>query len=131
VIQFRCWYCNRYFRQPSDAVHSRVACPCGHRIRVPKRDWRSSKPWSFTNWLAGAVVYGGGMGLLAFLFTFFFFGQNPVALVHPVGWAVLGFSTLVGVLIGVVGGERGSEAVVRFFQEHGLSLLRSGNPGGG
>lgn len=132
MIQFRCWYCNRYWRKPPAHVHSKFACCCGNLVRIPKRDWRSSKPWSFTNWLIGAVVYGAGMGLLSFFFAFLVFGRNPAVLTTFAGWALLGVFGLLGVLIGVIGGERGIERIMNLPADHLLAILRSGagNPGG-
>ena len=129
MIQFRCWYCERYWRQPAGLCHTKLVCRCGHRIRVPKRNGLSSRPWSFTNWFLGALVYGGGMGLFAFVLALVFFGRNPLVFVTVPGWLILGGTTALGALIGIVGGESGCGRVIDWFDRHGRTVFHAGNPG--
>lgn len=132
MIQFRCWYCNRYFRRPDSETYTAVPCRCGHTLRVPKRSWRSCKPWSFTNWLVCAVAYGGGCGLLGLCVGFLLaLKAGPLALAHPVGWALIAAPALVAGSIGVLFGERGVNWVGRFIRDDAPGIVLRTGPGGG
>jgi hypothetical protein len=132
MIEFRCWYCNRYFRRPESETHAAVDCRCGHSLRVPKWSWRSSKPWSFTNWLICAVAYGGGCGLLGMGFGFLLvLKAGPLAFSHPVGWAVAASPALVTGTLGMLFGERGANWVGRFLRDDAPAILSRTGSGGG
>src|SRR5258708_1521030 len=62
MIHFRCWYCNKHYSRPT--AGERIACNCGHQLRVPRRNFGNSRTKTLGDWLVEALVYGGGGALL-------------------------------------------------------------------
>lgn len=127
MIQFRCWFCNRYWRKPDAERFRHFTCKCGEGIRVPRRTGRSSQPWSLKNWLARSTVYGGFCGTMGFLFGYLYCMRFGAMMASPVGLGLLGLFVGVPAVIGFLGGER----AVGFLGEVAKSMARSGNTGGG
>jgi hypothetical protein len=127
MIQFRCWYCNRYWRKPEADTRTHFDCRCGESLRVPRREWGSSQPWSFKNWLIRATVYGGFCSAIGFLFGYCYCFRFGAAMMSPVGAIVLASFAVVPGLVGFVGGER----AVDFLARLGKEMARSSNSGTG
>jgi len=90
---------------------------------VPRREWGSSQPWSFKNWLIRATVYGGFCSAMGFLFGFLFCFRNGAALLAPAGALVFAGFIVVPGLIGFFGGEK----AVDFLARIGSEMARSGS----
>lgn len=104
MIQFRCWFCNRSYIKPDDAIGTRFVCGCGRRARVPKRSNGSSKVRSLQDWLIESVVYGGAGALIGFVLSIAIFSRIPLVR-RPSEITVA--LTAFGLLLGVLFGERG------------------------
>jgi hypothetical protein len=59
MIHFRCWFCNRVFMTAPERAGERFRCKCGHRAKVPRRSYGSSKIVAGGDRLVEALVYGG------------------------------------------------------------------------
>ena len=118
MIRFRCWYCNRRYKKPSNQIGSKFECHCGWTIRVPKYDGGNCRVKTLVDRLIEAVVCSIGCGLLAFCFSFlvFFriFSWSP--------WIIPGM-TLGGAIVGLVAGERAIDffgAIIRDYERDHL-----------
>jgi hypothetical protein len=117
MIQFRCWYCNKHLSRPETSVGERFECACNHLVRVPRADFGNSRAKSLTDWLIEAVVYGGGGALLGFgLAVVLCAGVARVF--RSSAYVLIPGLTLVGFLIGLLGGERGINWLGRMIRDH-------------
>ena len=104
MIQFRCWFCNKFYAVPDPRAGERLTCSCKRRLRVPRRSGGSSRARTPIDWLVESLVYGGGGALL---------GLGLGLLIVTEVWlprsrgAVLAACTALGLLTGLLGGERG------------------------
>lgn len=104
MIQFRCWFCNRAYLKPDAQAGARFECGCGRRAKVPGRSGGSSKVRSPLDWLVESLVYGGAGAVIGFVLSIAVFSRIPlVRRPLEVTLAV----TAVGLLVGVLFGERG------------------------
>ena len=127
MIQFRCWYCNRYWRKPAEEYHTHLVCRCGEPIRVPRREWGSSQPWSFKNWLIRGIVHGGFCAAMGFLFGYAYIFRFGAAAHTPAGAIVFASFVAVPGLGGFLGGER----AINFLAHVAGAMSRSSASGGG
>ena len=134
MIEFRCWYCNRRYSMPERRVGERIICACQYALRVPKRGGGACRIKTPVDRLVETVVYGGGGGLLGFGLALLLlsFGGGYLLLVLyrslpvPREWRVVGLAalfpavfaafTLIGFLIGLLGGERGINWIGRIIR---------------
>jgi hypothetical protein len=110
MIEFRCWYCNRRYHRPREQVGKTIKCSCDNLLRVPRRNGGNCRVKAAVDWLVEGIVYGGGGGLLGFCSSLLVLRSMPRHMGHTLfqdGVLVIPLLTLVGFLIGLLGGERG------------------------
>src|SRR5690348_6779476 len=111
MTAFRCWYCGKGYVVPERRVGQRITCTCRHPLRVPKRDGGNSRVKTPTDWLVETVVYGGGGALLGCGLALLVLSQLSRLMIFTGGlrrgWLLVGGLTLLGFLLGALGGERG------------------------
>jgi hypothetical protein len=124
MIQFRCWFCNKYYAVKEGRVGEVLTCTCKRRLRVPKKSGGNCRARTAVDWLVETVVYGGAGALLGV-------GLGVVLLAQAgrfgggtrfVGvWAaavVIGGLGVLGFLAGLFGGERGVNWIGRMIRKH-------------
>jgi hypothetical protein len=120
MIAFRCWYCGKRYAVAESRVGERITCTCRHLLRVPKRSGGNSRVKTAVDWLVETVVYGGGGALLGCGLAFLILSQLPRLMIVTgrlrYGWALVGGLTLLGLLFGTFGGERGVNWVGRMIR---------------
>lgn len=106
MILFRCWYCNKSYAVATDRIGTTLTCSCKNTLRIPKKNHGRCRIRKPLDWVVETLVYGGGGGLLGFGLALLIVARLP--------WFVRGgrkrfilFFTVVGFLIGFLGGERG------------------------
>src|SRR5262245_22337230 len=112
MIEFRCWYCNKRYKVPEERVGEQLDCSCQNRLRGPRRRGGRCRIKSLSDWLVEAVVYGGGGALVGFGLAALILGQvagrsGAGAAVGARGWPIFVGLTLLGFVLGTLGGERG------------------------
>ena len=114
-IRFRCWWCNKRHTVGGDRIGERLACTCGERMRVPRWSGMSSRDKRLSDWCIEILVYGGGGAAAGFIVGLFCIiapsknGSN-LRLWSAPGWvfaSILGVTTLIGFIAGLVAGEFG------------------------
>jgi hypothetical protein len=133
VIEFRCWYCNRRHMAPKSRIGERITCACQYPLRVPARNGGACRIKTGVDRFLEAAVYGGGGGLIGFCLGVLVLGIGGDLLrLYPFGlpiprdwqltgflvllWATLAVPTLIGALIGLLGGERGINWIGRLWR---------------
>jgi hypothetical protein len=112
-VQFRCWFCNRRYTVSDLRVGERIVCNCERTVRVPKQSGGNSRAKTLLDWIVEAIVYGGGGALLglglALLILALFRVRAAVVL--------LAVFPVIGLLIGLFGGERGINWIGRHIRD--------------
>lgn len=104
-IWFRCWYCNRGFTATADRVGAVMPCPCGHRVRVPRRSGGNSRHRSVLDWLVEGLVYGGAGAAMGFGLGWVLLTQFQLVRVPGLRGLLLPALSVAGFLAGLFGGE--------------------------
>ena len=104
MIDFRCWYCNKWYVKSDNQRGQRFSCSCKHVLKVPRWSGGRSRVKTPLDWVVEAVVYGGGGGLLGFGFGLLIASQ--LVLIRRTV-TIIAASTTAGFLVGLFGGERG------------------------
>jgi hypothetical protein len=107
MIQFRGWYCNKRFSVADNRRGQRITCSCARLLRVPPQSGGNSRVRTPVDWLVETVVYGGGGGLPGCGLAVLILSQVRRVLLVESGWTLVIGLTLVGFLVGFLGGERG------------------------
>src|SRR5688572_5280312 len=110
MIQFRCWYCNKWYAVDDARARERFRCGCGSRVKVPRRSGGSSRARTLTDWTVEIVVYGGCGAVLGFGLGVLLLSRLPV--LRRAKEIVLGL-TVLGLLAGALFGEAGINWVGR------------------
>ena len=116
MIDFRCWYCNNRYWVADDSRGERSACSCGRRLKVPRRSGGRSRAWTATDFLVETLVYGGGGARLGFGLGALIATRLPIPIGKPTKSIVAG-CTLLGLLVGAVGGEPAINRIGRMIRE--------------
>jgi hypothetical protein len=105
MIEFRCWYCDKYFKVLEHRMGEHVTCMCKSVLRVPKTSGGNCRVKTVIDWLVETVIHGGGGAVLGLILAFMIVSQFGGQ------WeALLGFIpalSLIGFLAGLLMGERG------------------------
>src|SRR5262249_26066119 len=117
MIQFRCWYCSRRYSKPEQQVGQRFRCSCERLLRVPKRSGGGCRVKTAVDWLVEALVYGGGGALLGFGLALVILSQVRGFATTRSGLILVAGLALFGVLVGLLGGERGINWVGQLIRE--------------
>jgi hypothetical protein len=110
MIKFRCWYCHRKYSKSDEQIGERFACSCERLVRVPKRDGGYCRVKTLTDRLVEAIVYGGFGALVGLGFGMLIVARWPVRVQADV-YVLVPALTLVGFLLGALGGERAASAL--------------------
>jgi hypothetical protein len=118
-VFYRCPSCGKRSTVPEARAGERVTCTCGDRLRIPKQSGDARKVKGLVDRLVEFAVYGGGGGLLGFLFAFFVLSRL-VVISARVGTSyslyLIAGCTLAGLLIGGLGGEPAINWIGRFIR---------------
>lgn len=114
MIQFRCWYCNKRYAMPEHRVGERLTCTCSYLLRVPKRSGGNCRVKTPLDWVIEALLYGGGGAFLGFGLAILALSQMRIV---PLDWEPVLACTVVGFLVGLLGGERGIEWIGRIIRD--------------
>ena len=107
MIIFRCWYCNKTFAVVEARIGAVFACSCKSLVRVPKQNRGKCKVLRPIDRAIEVLVYGGGGALLGFGLGLSIVAEVPfISTLRNTGAIVAAF-TLLGLLFGTFGGERG------------------------
>jgi hypothetical protein len=116
MIEFRCWYCHRRHALAATHVREVKPCSCGRLFRVPTRRGGRSRYRSLNDRLAETVIYGGGGALLGFLLALVCLSDWRISL-QGEGQGVVPTFTIIGLILGVVAGERGVNWIGRMIRD--------------
>lgn len=117
TIQFRCWYCNKRYAVAENRARQLIDCTCQRRLRVPRRSGGSSRYRTPLDWFLEITLYGGGGALLGFGLAVLILSQALRVVRAPyVTWAIISTFTLAGLLVGIIGRERGVEWIGRIIR---------------
>src|SRR3954470_20689765 len=117
MIQFRCWFCNKRYAVAEARVGERLTCSCSRLLRVPRRSGGNCRVKTAGDWAAETVVYGGGGALLGFGLAVFLLSRLGGFGGGRTGWTLVAGLTLLGLLVGLFGGERGVVWVGRMIRD--------------
>ena len=124
MIQFRCWFCNKYYAVKESRIGEVLTCTCKRRLRVPKTSGGNCRARTAVDWLVETVVYGGAGGLLGVGLGVALLAQagrvgdsTRFVGVYSAGFVMSGLG-LLGFLAGLFGGERGINWIGRMIRKH-------------
>jgi hypothetical protein len=116
TIQFRCWYCHRRYSVPEQRIGQEITCSCQRRLRVPRKSGGACRIKTALDWVIEIVVYGGGGALLGFGLAVLVVSQvGRRMLFLDITWFLV-LPTLIGFLVGALGGERGINWIGRLIR---------------
>src|SRR5215813_9178245 len=98
-------------------VGETFACTCKQTLRVPRESGGRCRVKTPVDWLVELLIYGGGGGLLGLglglviASRIWWWGRGGA-------WSIVVVTTLVGLLLGTFGGERGVNWVGSMIRDH-------------
>jgi hypothetical protein len=107
MIQFRCWYCNKRYSVPEARIGQRLTCTCQRLLRVPRSSGGPCRVKTLTDWVVEGLVYGLGGGFVGMALAVLILSQSYRFGVVYRAWVLVPALTLLGLLVGLLGGERG------------------------
>jgi hypothetical protein len=107
MIQFRCWYCNRAYAKPEKLIGEKLTCGCKRILKVPSKSGGRCRVKTLLDWVIKITVYGGGGALLGLGLGLLILSQFGRAAIFVEAWLLVAGLTVLGFLVGALGGERG------------------------
>ena len=115
MISFRCCSCGKHFTLADNRIGELLTCSCDQHLRVPRVSGGNARYRTWGDLFIELFVYGGGGAVLGFGLGVLLASQVWPGVRKM--WVIVAGLTLLGFLIGTLGGERGINYIGRLIRD--------------
>jgi hypothetical protein len=114
MISFHCWHCAKSYAEDEGRIGERFTCTCKRRLCVPGESGGDCRiPLLYR--LKDAIFFGGTGAILGLLLALGMFVGVPHFAMLNYSWVIFSALTLVGLLVGLFGGEKAVKWIMDSF----------------